>query len=315
MTTAARAVTQAPDVTVRAAGIARAARSRRRPSTGWLYLGPALAVYAVFWVGPAAYSVYLSFFDWDMASPRMTAVGLENYRRVLSDAVFLVALRNTLLYVAGTVVVATAVGLALALAMQRVPGARSVYRVVCFLPVITSITVVSLVWLFFFNTQVGVINQILAGLGVRGPNWLNDPSTALLALVVVGVWKGFGYNVVLFTAGLAAIDRQIYEAAALDGARGWAVFRHVTWPLLSPVTLFVVVMGVIGSFQVFASVQLMTRGGPANATNVLVYHVWEAAFRFFDVGYAAALATLMALLVALLTLAQLRHGERHVHYQ
>jgi ABC-type sugar transport system permease subunit len=272
-------------------------------------------VYAVFWLGPAASSVYLSFFDWDMASPRMTAVGWENYRRVLTDGVFLLALRNTLIYMVGTVVVSTAVGLGIALAIQRVPGARGFYRMMCFLPVVTSITVVSLVWLFFFNTQIGVINQVLGRLGVHGPNWLNDPTTALLALVVVGVWKGFGYNVVLFTAGLAAIDREIYEAAALDGARGWAVFRHVTWPLLSPVTLFVVVMGVIGSFQVFASVQLMTRGGPANATNVLVYHVWEAAFRFFDVGYAAALATLMAAFIAVLTLAQLRHGERHVHYQ
>jgi ABC-type sugar transport system permease subunit len=296
---------------------ARTARPRSvSPSAAWLYLGPALGLYALFWLGPAAYSLYLSFFDWDMASPRMTPVGLDNYRRVLTDPVFLVSLRNTLLYVAGTVVVGTGVGLALALAIQRVPGARAVYRFVFFLPVVTSITVVSLVWLFFFNTQIGVVNQVLRLLGVTGPNWLNDPATALLALIVVGVWKGFGYNVVLFTAGLAAIDREVYEAAALDGATtGWTVFRHVTWPLLSPVTLFVVVMGVIGSFQVFASVQLMTRGGPANATNVLVYHIWEAAFRFFDVGYAAALATLMALLVGIVTIVQLRKGERLVHYQ
>ncbi len=296
--------------------VAAARRRRTTPSAAWLYLAPALALYALFWLGPAAYSLYLSFFDWDMASPRMTPVGLDNYRRVLTDPVFLVSLRNTLLYVAGTVIVGTGVGLGLALAIQRVPGARTVYRFVFFLPVVTSITVVSLVWLFFFNTQIGVVNQGLRLVGVGGPNWLNDPATALVALVVVGVWKGFGYNVVLFTAGLAAIDREVYEAAALDGATtGWTVFRHVTWPLLSPVTLFVVVMGVIGSFQVFASVQLMTRGGPANATNVLVYHIWEAAFRFFDVGYAAALATLMAALVAALTLIQLRRGERFVHYQ
>jgi ABC-type sugar transport system permease subunit len=296
------------------AGVRRASRSRR-PSPAWFYLAPALILYALFWAAPALYSVYLSFFDWDMASPRMTPVGLDNYRRVLTDPVFAVALRNTLVYVAGTVVLGTALGLGLAVLIQRVPGARGLYRFVFFLPVVTSITVVSLVWLFFLNTQIGVINQALRVVGVRGPNWLNEPATALLALVVVGVWKGFGYNVVLFTAGLAAIDREVYEAAALDGAQGWRVFRHVTWPLLSPVTLFVVVMGVIGSFQVFASVQLMTRGGPANATNVLVYHVWEAAFRFFDVGYAAALATLMAVLVAGLTVAQLRRGERLVHYQ
>jgi ABC-type sugar transport system permease subunit len=151
--------------------------------------------------------------------------------------------------------------------------------------------------------------------GVAGPNWLNSPATALLAIVLVGVWKGFGYNVILFTAGLEGIDRQLYEAAALDGAGRWSAFRHITWPLLTPVTLFVVVVGVIASFQVFATVQIMTRGGPANATNVLVYHIWEAAFRFFDVGYAAALATLLALLVAGLTVIQIRRGEAHVHYQ
>jgi ABC-type sugar transport system permease subunit len=295
---------------------ARAALRRpSRPSPAWLYLGPALLVYALFWAGPAAYSLYLSFFDWDMASPRMTPVGLENYRRVLTDPVFLVALRNTLVYVAGTVVVSITVGLGLALAIQRLPKARAIYRFVFFLPVVTSITVVSLVWLFFFNTQIGVVNQVLRLVGVRGLNWLNDPTTALLALIVVGVWKGFGYDVVLFTAGLVSIERDVYEAAALDGAGRWRTFRDVTWPLLSPVTLFAVVMGVIGSFQVFASVQLMTRGGPANATNVLVYHIWEAAFRFFDVGYAAALASLMAALVAALTIVQLRRGERCVHYQ
>ena len=313
----ARVITRNAALDVTMGAQARTARPRSVSlSAAWLYLAPALGLYALFWLGPAAYSLYLSFFDWDMASPHLTLVGLDNYRRVLTDPVFLVSLRNTLLYVAGTVVVGTGVGLALALAIQRVPGVRALYRFVFFLPVVTSITVVSLVWLFFFNTQIGVVNQVLRLLGVTGPNWLNDPATALLALIVVGVWKGFGYNVVLFTAGLAAIDREVYEAAALDGATtGWTVFRHVTWPLLSPVTLFVVVMGVIGSFQVFASVQLMTRGGPANATNVLVYHIWEAAFRFFDVGYAAALATLMALLVGLVTILQLRKGERFVHYQ
>ena len=249
------------DAVVAAKPAVRARRQRARPSAAWLYLAPALALYALFWLGPAAYSLYLSFFDWDMASPRMTPVGLDNYRRVLADPVFLVSLRNTLLYVAGTVIVGTGVGLGLAHAIQRLPGARAVYRFVFFLPVVTSITVVSLVWLFFFNTQIGVVNQVLRLVGVGGPNWLNDPATALLALIVVGAWKGFGYNVVLFTAGLAAIDREVYEAAALDGATtGWTVFRHVTWPLLSPVTLFVVVMGVIGSFQVFTSVQTHDAG-------------------------------------------------------
>jgi ABC-type sugar transport system permease subunit len=291
------------------------ARRFRRGSLPWLYLAPALSIYGAFWIGPAGYSLYLSFFDWDMASPQKSFVFLDNYRRVLTDPVFRISLVNTLTYVVATVAVGTAIGLGLALLIQALPRGRHVYRFVFFLPVVTSITVATLIWLFLLNTQVGVVNQLLAVVGVAGPNWLNSPATALLAVVTVGVWKGFGYNVILFTAGLGAIDREVYEAAALDGAGRWAMFRHLTWPLLSPVTFFVVVVGVISSFQVFATVQIMTRGGPANATNVLVYHIWEAAFRFFDVGYAAALATLLALLVAGLTMVQIRRGEAHVHYQ
>jgi ABC-type sugar transport system permease subunit len=292
-----------------------AARRRRRPLAPWLYLLPAFAIYAVFWAGPAGYSLYLSFFDWDMASPTKTFVLADNYRRVLTDPIVWLTLRNTLLYVAVTVVLGAAVGLALAVLIDALPRARAAYRFVFFLPVVTSITVVTLVWMFLFNTYVGPVNVLLRGLGVGGPNWLHDPTTALLAVSVVGLWKGFGYNVVLFTSGLSLIDRQVYEAAALDGASRWATFRHITWPLLSPVTLFVVVISMISSFQVFATVQIMTKGGPANATNVLVYHIWESAFRFFDVGYAAALATLMALLVAAITIVQIRRGEAFVHYQ
>jgi multiple sugar transport system permease protein len=285
------------------------------PARPWGYLAPALAVYACFWAGPAAFSLYLSFFDWDMASPQRTFVYLDNYRRVLADPVFHASLVNTVVYVVATVLLGTALGLGLALMLHARRRGRELYRFVMFLPVVTSITVITLIWLFLLNTQVGPVNQVLGMLGVTGPNWLNSPATALLAIVVVGVWKGFGYNVVLFTAGLDGIDRGLYEAAALDGAGRWRAFRHITWPLLTPVTLFVVVVGVIASFQVFATVQIMTRGGPANATNVLVYHIWEAAFRFFDVGYAAALATLLALLVAGLTILQIRRGEQHVHYQ
>jgi ABC-type sugar transport system permease subunit len=300
-------------------GVAARPRARRRAwgtaARPWLYLAPAFLIYALFWVGPAAYSLYLSFFDWDMVSPQKTFVYLDNYRRVLADPVFRVSLLNTVVYVGATVLLATSIGLGLALLIQSRRRGREVYRFVVFMPVVTSITVIALIWLFLFNTQVGVLNQTLALLGVAGPNWLNSPATALLAIVLVSVWKGFGYNVILFTAGLDGIDRQLYEAAALDGAGRWGAFRHVTWPLLGPVTLFVVVVGVIASFQVFATVQIMTRGGPANATNVLVYHIWEAAFRFFDVGYAAALATLLALLVGGLTVLQIRRGEAHVHYQ
>jgi multiple sugar transport system permease protein len=172
-------------------GLARSRpRKRRRKRlwpAPWAYLIPVLALYGVCWVGPAVFSVYLSFFDWDMASPQKLFVGLDNYRRVLIDPLFYVALRNTLLYVLGTVGLGTASGLGLALLIQSLPRGREVYRFVFFLPVVTSITVVSLVWLYLLNTQVGFVNQLLRLLGITGPNWLNDPTTALLAIVIVGL--------------------------------------------------------------------------------------------------------------------------------
>ncbi len=172
-------------------GVAARPRARRRAwlreVRPWLYLAPALLLYGLFWIGPAAYSLYLSFFDWDMASPQKTFVYLDNYRRVLTDPVFHVSLVNTVIYVVATVLLGTGIGLGLALVVQSLRRGREIYRFVVFLPAVTSITVITLIWLFLLNTQVGVVNQVLRLAGVAGPNWLNSPATALLAIVVVGV--------------------------------------------------------------------------------------------------------------------------------
>lgn len=293
--------------------------SDRRPRRwSWeptLFVGPAMLLYLVFFVGPVLFSIYLSFADWNLVNPVTKLVGLQNYISVLKDPVFRISFRNTLVYVVGTVPVSAALGLGLAVLVEGLTRGKQFYRFLFFTPVVTSIAVVGVVWSLMFSQRNGLINLLLANLGIKGPNWLMEPGLAMVALIVVGIWKSFGYNMVLFIPGLKNIDKQVYEAAQVDGANGWQQFWHITLPLLSPVTFFVVTMSLINSFQVFASVQVMTKGGPNNATNMLAYHVWEEAFQFFDAGRASAAATLLFLLMAVLTLLQIRFGEKSVHYR
>lgn len=281
----------------------------------YLYLLPALVFISVFFVLPVLFSGYLSVLNWDMISPQRTFVGLHNYLRALQDPVFQMATKNTLLYALGTVPTSIVLGLGLAVLVESTTRAREIYRFVFFVPTVTSMSVVALVWILLYSPKLGLVNQGLGLLGIGGPDWLNDPKWALGALMVVGVWKGFGYNMVLFIAGLKNIDRELYEAASIDGASSWQRFRRITLPLLSPVTLFVTILMLISSFQVFASIQIMTEGGPNNATNVLVYKIWQEAFKFFDAGLATAVATVLFVIVAALTIAQLRFSGTWVHYQ
>lgn len=280
----------------------------------YLYLAPALLLLGGFTLGPLAFTFWLSCLDWDLIGPSPRWVGLDNFRRLFHDPVFWIALRNTTLYTLGTVPLSVGAGLALALAIERVRWGRTFYRGTFFLPVIISIAVAALIFELLLHPQIGPVNAALRAAGVRGPNWLSDPAWALPALMAIGVWKGFGYNVVLFIAGLKTIDPSLLEAARIDGASAWQRLRYLTWPLLSPVTFFALIIALIQSFQVFATVQIMTRGGPNNATNVLVFTVWQQAFQFYDVGVAMALATILFLVVLTLTILQLRFGERHVHY-
>ncbi|AJY77627.1 sugar ABC transporter permease [Paenibacillus beijingensis] len=279
------------------------------------FLLPALGLYAVFFVYPFIFALGLSFQSWNMISPDKTFVGLANYRHLLHDEVFWISLKNSGLYVLLTVPLAMAIGLVLALLVESLWRGKRLYRLIFFLPVVSSIGVISIVWSLMYNPQVGAINVLLRMFGIEGPNWLNDPSMALWALAIVGIWKGFGYNMVLYISGLKSIDRGLYEAASIDGAGRWRQFRNVTLPLLSPVTFFILVMSIISSFQAFATIQIMTKGGPNNATNVLVYQIYQEAFQFFNIGVATASSVILLLIVGLLTVIQLRMSNKMVHYQ
>jgi multiple sugar transport system permease protein len=281
----------------------------------WFLLPNALG-FLVFTLLAILAALGLSFLEWDMLTPPKF-VGTENFTRLLlKDKAFRQALVNTLYYTVGTVPFSVILGLAVAVALNRkdIKG-RNWFRAAYFLPAVTSLVAVSLVWSFIFDANSGLFNGVLRMIGISDPPaWLSSTSWALPAVMIVAVWGSLGYNMVLFLAGLQGIPRALYEAADIDGAGAWQQFWHITVPMLSPTTFFVVVIAVINSFQVFGQVLVLTQGGPANATNTIVYYIYEQGFQFFQMGYASAAAWILFLIIFALTLLQMRLQRRWVNY-
>jgi len=288
-----------------------AARPRRAPwrrdgRTAFLLLAPTLAVFGVFVLFPIVFSFYLSFQQWNLFSGAHTFVGGANYRAVFADPEFWQVFRNTAVYTLATVPLNMALALGVAVLLARRMRGKRLLRAAFFTPVVVSSVAAGVIWRWVFDPNLGLFNVSLGALGLPAVDWTSNGTSAMAALIIVGVWKTFGVNMVLFSAGLSGIPRQYYEAAAMDGARAWGQFRHITLPLLAPTTLFVLVLSMIGSFQVFDIVFVLTRGGPLGATKVLVYYLYEHAFKYFDMGYASAVAYLLFALLFAITLVQIR---------
>jgi multiple sugar transport system permease protein len=279
-------------------------------TSGWAFAAPALALIVVFFVVPVFAAVGLSLTDFDIyaiADPaNLRLVGVENYRRLLADPRFATALRNTSVFVVvgGTLSVVTSLVAALAVSAALTRW-RGLFRAVFFAPVVTTLVAVAVVWRYLYHARIGLLNRTLALLGVGPIDWLGDPRWAMAAIILMAVWKGFGFNMVIFMAGLQAIPERLYEAARLDGASAWQGFRHVTLPLLVPTTVFVTVMTVIGHFQLFAEPYVMTRGGPADATLSVVLLMYEQGFRWWSLGYASAVAFVLFGIILAVTSVQL----------
>ncbi|WP_291627599.1 sugar ABC transporter permease [Bradyrhizobium sp.] len=266
-------------------------------------------------LGPLAGVIALSFTDYQLGAPHLSWIGLANYQDLFADKVFWTALRNTLTYVVIVVPGAVVAGLAIALLIQSGTSLRSLYRTIYFLPVMATLIAMAVVWEFMLHPQFGLVNGLLRGAGLPAFAWLQDRNTALYALCAIGIWQAVGFNMVLFLAGLVSIPKQLYEAAEIDGASsGWARFRLVTWPMLGPVTTFVVVISGIRSFQVFDTVHVLTKGGPSKSTEVLIHTMYTEGFEFFRSGYAAAITVVFLVFVLLLTLVKSRLADRGVHY-
>lgn len=287
-------------------------RARRDAWLGYALIGPSLALFGLVYLYPVAYSAYVSVFQWDLMKPKRY-VGLANYRELWS-AEFGEVLVNTVCYSGGVVVLALGLGLVLALLLNHRSALSAGLQACIFSSYIVSWVAVSLLWIWMLDPQYGLVTYGLRLVGLRPVNWLGSPSVALWTLVLVTVWKSIGYPLVIYLAGLQAIPGDFYEAAALDGATGWNRFRFITWPLLSPITLFLVVTLTIASFQGFDIVKIMTQGGPITSTMIYVYYIYEQAFQYFRLGKASAAVVIFFALILLLTLGQWLVFRKRVQY-
>ncbi len=281
----------------------------RRLSPGWAFVAPALAVIFVFFVVPVVASVALSFTDFDLYAiadtARLRFVGGRNYAMLLADPRFWVALRNTMYFVVVGGPLSVAVSLAAALALEaKVVRGRAFFRTVFFLPVVTTLVAVAVVWRYLYQPRFGLLDRLLAVAGIAPIDWLGDPRWAMPAIILLAVWKNFGFNMIVFVAGLQGIPERVYEAARLDGAGAWQAFRRVTLPLLAPTFVFVAIITMIGYFQLFAEPYVMTQGGPANATLSVVLLMYEEGFRWWNMGYGAAIAFVLFGIILVLSLLQ-----------
>ena len=275
--------------------------------TGWLllFLLPGLGGLLIFTVIPILASFVLAFFSWDLLTPP-EFVGLQNYVDLLGDKEFWAALAHTLGYIAGYLPLVVVLGLGMALAMNSAMRGIGALRTLFFFPVVSSWVAVALLWSWLFNPKYGLINYLLGLIGIPGPGWLYDAHWAMPAIILTSVWKDLGFVLVLFLGGLQTIPTDYVEAASLDGAGRWAQFRHITLPLLAPTTFFVIIISLISSFQVFDQVWIMTEGGPAGATTVLVERIVRHAFSYGEMGYAAAISWVLFFLVFSATAIQFR---------
>lgn len=286
---------------------APAIHSRRSQwPTALLFLSPTLVVFSTFIAFPILFSFYLSFQEWNMFSGDSKFVGLANYTRMIVDPEFWSVFKHTVVYTVGTVPANMALALVIATMLNKRIRGKKFLRAAFFTPVIVSAVAAAVIWRWIFDPNIGLMNIALDAVGLEPINWINNATAAMVALIIVGVWKTFGINMILFSAGLSGIPDHYYEAAEIDGAGTWSKFWNITLPLLSPTTLFVLVLSVIGSFQVFDLVYVLTFGGPLGSTKVLVFYLYEYAFKFFDMGYASAVAYVLFAVLFVLTLIQIR---------
>ncbi|RYG39552.1 sugar ABC transporter permease [bacterium] len=279
-------------------------RSRTTASWGWEFVAPALLIVGLFVVVPCIWGIAMSFSQFDAINSPLY-VGSHNYERLAADPLVWSTLKNTALYVLFTLPASLALALAIALALhQKWFAGRNIVRGIYFLPNVTSLAAVAFVWEWILNPEFGLANVGLKALGIGPSGWLSDPKLALPVVGAIGIWHGLGFGILIYLSGLRSISEEVLEAAKIDGANGWQQFKNVTWPLLMPTTMFLTIMGVIGGFQVFQSVYIMTGGGPLDRTRVFLFYLWQTAFQQLEMGYASAMAVLLFAIVMVLTLAQ-----------
>ncbi len=287
-------------------------------AAAWLFLAPALTAIAVFFVVPVLSAFIMSLTDFDVYALGDLSVvrfmGFRNYTRILDTPLFWTALKNTFYFVlvGGPLSVAASLSAAL-MVNSKLARFKSFFRTVYFLPVVTSLVAVAVVWRYLYHPAHGLLNVVLSWFGVAPIDWLGNPAIAMPAIIILAVWKNFGYNMLIFIAGLQNIPEDVYEAARIDGAGAWRQFLDITIPMLAPTTVFVVMITIIGYFQLFAEPYVMTEGGPLNATTSIVLMMYEQGFRWWNMGFAAAVAFVLFAIILFFSIVQMIIQRRLGH--
>ena len=289
--------------------------SRRAAIHGWLLLLPAMVMLAAFTHIPALLTVWHSFFSTPRGKRQAKFVGLENYATLLEDDIFWQVLWNNLWYALGTIPISIGLALIMAIWVNGKLAGRGFLRMSYFMPTMLPLIAVANIWMFFYTPGFGLIDQITGAFGFPSHNWLGDPDTVLGAIILVAIWKEAGFFMIFYLAALQTIPPSLGEAAALEGAGRWYFFRRITFPLLMPTTLFVSVNATINSFRLVDHIFLMTEGGPDNSSSLLLFNIYQNAFRFWDTSYAAVLTVVLLVILIIVSIGQFIFVDRRVHYQ
>lgn len=304
------------NVTARPTGFGQVLRKMRKEWTAYLFLLPSLLQFFILTLFSVIFSFYLSFHEWNILEPEKPFVGLENYARLLTDRRVHQAIFNTVYYTAVSVPLTLVCGLLVALLLNNQIRGRGIFRAIFYLPGITSAVAVAVVWKWVFNGDFGLINYYLIQLGLIGEpiRWLTDPNLAMPSIIIVSIWGGVGGSMIIYLAGLQAIPEELYDAAKVDGAGPVRRLVSITVPLLGPSTFFLLITSIIGAFQQFGLPYLMTAGGPLGRTTTIAYHLYQSAFKNFDMGYAAAMSYVLFAMILVFTLVQMRLSNRDIKY-
>jgi multiple sugar transport system permease protein len=307
-------VVPAPAVPRPARGLRHTLGRARREWTAYLFLAPGMILFSVFTVFALAFTIYLTFHEWEIISVDKPYVGLQNYKELIHDERFIHSVINTFYFSGAVIPLQMGIGLGIALLLNTGLRGRVLFRTLYYLPCVTPFVVSAIVWKWFYNGDFGIFNFYLLKTGlIDAPlSFLSDQNLAMPSVIVMSVWGGIGFTMVVYLAGLQAIPEELYEAAKVDGAGPFSRFRHITFPMLRPTTLFLAVIGIIFAFQQFTQIFVMTRGGPVDKTTTMLFYVYQSAFQFFEMGYASTLAFVLFLMLLVFTVLQLRFYRQQV---
>lgn len=278
-------------------------------------VAPALIIFLIFSIYPIGYMIYLSFHNWDLINPVKQFVGMNNFKDLMNDALFLQVIRNSIVYMIVTVLGSIILGTLLAVFLNKDTKISRILQSVTFAPYVISMVSVAFIWQWIMDADYGLLNYFLNFFGISNIDWLNNTSIAIFSLAVISIWKSLGYNALIILAALKSVPKYIYEAAQIDDTKPMKVFFKITLPMISPSLFFLTIMNIISSFKVFETISLITAGGPMNSTNTLVYYIYEYGFKYNKIGYASAAGVILFLILGVMTIIYFKVLSRKVHYR